>query len=431
MAAAVVVLSLLLFAVIPALLAARLSPAGGLRQHGAEPGKVRVSTRSALVVTQVALSLVLIVSAGLLVRSLWNGLKLDPGFNAHQPMLVVDFGPAMNSDVENMRLTEELRRRVEALPGVAGTTVALRVPFGLSGSGATHKVFAPQSAGADQEGATINYDPVGDRYFEILGTRILRGRAIDRHDVETGARVLVVNQQMAARFWPDQDVVGRRLRLDRADGEEYEVIGVAENGKYNDIQEDTMPYFFLPMQPQHYGEVEMAVKTATDPGALAMPFRQALRALNANAPIIDLVSLRDHVRQTLYVQQVTSRLIGALGLLGLVLVAVGIYGLMSFVVGKRTHEIGVRLALGSQRSAIFRLMLRYVLQLTLIGAVIGAAAAVVAGYYLRSLLVGVAPADLLVFSIATAVLLIMAFLAGLVPAMNAVRVDPIIALRAE
>jgi predicted permease len=337
----------------------------------------------------------------------------------------------MNQDAENVRLTSELRRRVEALPGVLGTSVALRVPFGLSGSGATHKVFVPQNLGADPEGATINYDPVADRYFEVLGTRILRGRSIERHDLETSARVVVVNQQMAARFWPNQDAVGRRLRLDRADGDEYEVVGVAENGKYNDIQEDTMPYFFLPMQPQHYGEVEMAVKTSTDPGALAMPFRQTLRALNPNAPIIDLVSMRDHVRQALYVQQVTSRLIGALGLLGLVLVAVGIYGLMSFVVSKRTREIGVRLALGSRRSAIFGLILRYVLQLTLVGTVIGVATAALTGRYLRSLLVGVAPADLLVYSVATAVLLSMAFLAALAPAISAVRVDPIIALRDE
>jgi ABC-type antimicrobial peptide transport system permease subunit len=185
------------------------------------------------------------------------------------------------------------------------------------------------------------------------------------------------------------------------------------------------------MQPQHYGEVEMAVKTTTDPGALAMAFRQTLRGLNVNAPILDLVSMRDHVRQALYVQQVTSRLISALGLLGLVLVAVGIYGLMSFVVGRRTREIGVRLALGAQRGTIFNLILRYVLQLTLMGAVIGAAGAVVAGRYLRSLLVGVAPVDLPVFFMAVAVLLVMAFLAALAPAVNAVRVDPMVALREE
>jgi putative ABC transport system permease protein len=345
-------------------------------------------------------------------------------------MLLVDFSPDLNRD-ESVRLTEELQRRVEALPGVTGTTVALRFPFGLSGSGMTHKVFVPQISGADSEGATINYAPVAARYFEVLGTRILRGRAIDRHDLETHARVLVINQQMAARFWANQDPVGQLLRLDKPDGQEYEVIGVAENGKYNDIQEATMPYFFLPMQPLDYGEVEMAIKTAADPASLAGPLRQALRALNPNAPIVQLVTLRDHMREALYIQSATSRLIGTLGMLGLVLVAVGVYGLMSFVVGKRTQEIGIRLALGSQRSAIFRLILRYALRLSVAGIVLGMAASFAAGRALRSLLVGVAPSDPIVLAIAATLLLSMTLMAALVPASKAVRVNPVVALRDE
>jgi predicted permease len=427
--AGTVVLSLFVFALVPALLATRLAPVAALKLRGSESGRLRAFTRSALVIGQVALSLVLVVSAGLLVRSLWNGLKLDPGFNAHQSMLVVDFSPDLNRD-ESVRLTEELQRRIEALPGVTGTTVALRVPFGLSGGGMTHKVYVPQAPG-EREGATINYAPVGARYFEVLGTRILRGRAIERHDLETQARVLVVNQQMAARFWPRLDPIGQLVRLDKPEGEEYEVIGVAENGKYNDIQEDTMPYFFVPMSPVDYGEVEMAVRTASDPAALAAPFRQALRALNPNAPIVELVTLRDHMREALYIQSATSRLIGTLGLLGLVLVAVGIYGLMSFVVGKRTQEIGVRLALGSQRGAIFRLILRYALRLGVAGIMLGVAASIAAGWALRSLLVGVAPSDPIVLVLGGAVLLVMAVVAALVPALKAVRVDPVVALRDE
>lgn len=431
MATVTVISSLFLFALIPALLATRLAPVTGLKLHGTEAGRLRVFARSTLVVSQVALLLVLVVCTGLLVLSFWNGLSLDPGFNAHQSMLIADFSPAMKSDAENVRLTEELRQRMEALPGVAGTTVALRVPFGLSGSGMTHKVFAAQNRGAERDGATINYAPVGDRYFEILGTRIVRGRAIDRHDLETHARLLVLNQQMAARLWPNQDPIGQLLRLDKPDGEEYEVIGVAENGKYNDIQEYPMPYFFIPMTPADYGEVEMAVKTSADPAALAMPFRRTLRSLNPNSAIVDLVTMRDHMREALYIQSATSRMIGSLGLLGLVLVAVGIYGLMSFLVGKRTQEIGVRLALGSQRSAIFRLMVRYVLQLATIGVLIGTAAAFAAGRALRGLLVGVGPGNVVVFASAILILLMMAFLAALLPAMKALRVDLVAALREE
>jgi putative ABC transport system permease protein len=430
-AVAAVAVSLLIFALAPAWLATRLNPVSGLRQRGAESGGTRGFSRNALVVVQVALSLVLVVSAGLLVRSLWKGLKLDPGFNAHQRMLVIDFGPDMRTQAEDVRLVQELRSRMEALPAVTGTTAALRVPFGLSGSGMTHKVFVARSLGSDREGATINYAPVADRYFEVLGTRILRGRPIERHDLELEARVAVVNQQMAARFWPDQDPIGKTMRLDQPGGEEYEVIGVAENGKYNEIQEDSMPYFFLPMKPYDYGETEMAISTNSDPRTLAVSFRQALRGLNPNAAILEMVTMREHMRQALYVQQVDSRLITALGLLGLVLVAVGLYGLMSFVVGKRTQEIGVRLALGSQRSAIFKLMVRYAVRLTVIGVILGTAGAIMAGHYLRTLLVGVAPLDPLVFTISIAVLLAITFAAALVPAMNAIRVDPVVALRDE
>lgn len=431
MAAVTVVVSLFLFALIPALLSTRLAPVTGLKLHGTEPGRARVFARSALVVSQVALSLVLVVCTGLLVLSFRNGLNLDPGFNAHQSMLIADFSPGMKSDAETVRIMQDLRQRLEALPGVTGTTLAQRVPFGMSFGGVTHKVFAAPSLGSEREGVPINYAPVGDHYFEILGTRIVRGRAIDRHDVESRSHVMVLNQQMAARFWPNQDPIGQLLRLDKPDGEEYEVIGVAEDGKYNDIQEDTMPYFFVPMSPSNYGEVALAVKTSGDPAALAMPFRQTLRSLNPNAPILDLVTMRDHIREALYIQSATSRMIGGLGLLGLILVAVGIYGLMSFLVGKRTQEIGVRLALGSQPSAIFRLMVRYVLRLAVMGVLLGTAAAIAAGRALRGLLVGVGPANAAVFAAAIVILLIMAFLAALLPAVNAMRVSPVVALREE
>lgn len=427
----VVVLSLLLFALIPALLATRLAPVEGLKLHNNQAGRVRVFTRSALVIGQVALSLVLAVCTGLLVASVWSGMRLNPGFNSQQSMLVADFGPDMKSAAENMRLTDEMRRRLEALPGVTGTTAALRVPFGLSGSGMTHKVFIPESLAADHQGVTLHYAPVADRYFEVLGTRLLRGRAIERHDLETQSRVLVINQQMAARFWPNQDPVGQQLRLDNPDGELYEIIGVAEDGKYNDIQEDTMPYFFLPMTANDYGEVEMAVRTSSDPSALAASFRQVLRALNPGAAIIELITMRDHIRQVLYVQDAASRLIGGLGLLGLLLAGVGIFGLMSFVVGRRTQEIGVRLALGSPRGSVFRLILHSVLRLTVVGVLIGIAGAIVAGRAIRGLLVGVGPADPTVFASAVLILLVMALVAALVPAINATRVDPAVALRDE
>ena len=432
-ASALAVASVFLFGMLPAILASRMMPAGELKQRSGQSAKARPAMRSALVIAQVALSVVLVVGAGLLVRSVLNGLALDPGFNAHQKMLVLDIAPDTGDTGKDMAFVKEARRRIEQLPGVVGTTVGMRVPFGMSGSGATHKIFVPGSLGTagDREGATINFDPVSDRFFEVLGTNILPGRPIDRHDMETNARVVVVNRQMAARFWPQGDAVGKRIRLEKIDGEEYEVIGVAEDGKYNDFQEDPMPYFFMPMRPDDYSEIAMAIKTTADPGTLASPVRKTLRDLNRTVAIVDLLTLRQHVGEALYYQRVMAGLIATLGLLGLLLAAVGIYGLMAFLVSRRTHEIGIRLALGAQRSAIFRLVVGHALTLTAIGAVIGAAGAVAAARLLRTLLLGVAPTDLATFSVGVTLLLVVAFAAALTPAAVATKVDPMVALRYE
>jgi predicted permease len=431
-ALAAAIASILVFGLVPALLAARTMPAGAMKQRGAQAGSSRPTARNILVVGQVALSLVLVVCAGLLIRSLWNALTLDPGFNAHQQMLVLDFTPEAGSTQQDQALVKEMRQRVEAIPGVAATSVGMRIPFGMSGSGMTHKVFVPGSlAASDRDGATINYDPVADNFFNVLGTRMVRGRAIDQHDLETDARVVVVNQQMAHRFWPNDDPIGKRLRLEKIDGDEYVVIGEAEDGKYNEFEEAPMPYFFLPMKPDDYGEVSMAIKATADAGGLATPVRQALRSLNSKSSILRLVTLHEHVRQELYGERVAAGLIGSLGSLGLLLAAVGIYGLMSFLVGRRMQEIGIRVALGAQRAGIFRLIIGRALLLASVGAAIGATGAFAATRLLKSMLVGVAPTDVLVFTAGVTVLLAVAFAAALVPAIVATKVDPMVALRYE
>jgi len=431
-AAALAVSSMFLFGMVPALLASRMMPAGELKQRGSQSTRVQPAMRSALVITQVALSLLVVVSGGLLVRSVLNGLALDPGFNAHQKMLVLEVSPTTRRSADDIRFVQNARRRIEQLPGVVATTVGMRLPFGLSGSGATHKVFVPGSLGGqDREGVTVNFDPVADRFFEVLGTRLLRGRAIDRHDLDSNARVVVINQQMATRFWPNEDAVGKRLRLEKIDGDPYEVIGVVEDGRYNDFQEDPMPYFFMPMISDDYGEVAMAVKTTADPGSLADPVRKTLRELNHDVAVLQIVSLREHVSQALYDERVMAGLIASLGGLGLLLAAIGIYGLLSFLVGRRTQEFGIRLALGAQRSGIFRLVIGHAVLLTLIGTLIGGVAALAATRMLRSLLVWIAPTDAVSFVAGVAVLFVVGLAAALTPAFSATRVDPMVALRYE
>jgi predicted permease len=307
----------------------------------------------------------------------------------------------------------------------------MRFPFGMSGGGATRKVFLGNLGSAGAEGATINFDPVGEGYFSVLGTRIVRGRAIEQHDLDVNAHVMVVNQAMANRFWPNGEPVGQRLRLGRSDGDEYEVIGLAEGGKYNDVREDRMPYLFLPMKSDEYGELAMAVKTSVDPEVLAPAVRRVLRELNRGVPIVSLVTLREHMREALYEERVMAELIGVMAGLGLLLAAVGIYGLMAFLVGRRIPEIGIRMALGAQRGGIFRLVIGQALRLTAIGTVIGIAGAIAAAQAVRSLLFGVAPADVFTIAVAVAVLAVVAFTAAAVPALGAAKVDPMVALRYE
>jgi len=426
--------SLFLFGLVPALQATNLGPVAVLKQSGAGTGAGRRTLKSALIVTQVALSLVMVVCSGLLARSVIKALALDPGFNAHQNMLIMELVPDFGTKSEegSKAFVREARQRLQALPGVTATTTAMRFPFGMSGSGATRKVFLPGNlASAGAEGATINFDPVGEGYFSVLGTRILHGRAIEQHDLDANAHVMVVNQSMANRSWPNGDPVGQRVRLQRADGDEYEVIGVAEDGKYNDVREDRMPYLFLPMKSDEYGELAMAVKASIDPEALAPAVRRVLRELSHDVPIISLVTLRAHMREALYEERVMAGLIGVMGGLGLLLAAVGIYGLMAFLVGRRTPEIGIRMALGAQRRGIFRLVIGHALRLTAIGTVIGVAGAIAAAQALRSLLFGIAPTDVFTIAIAVAVLAVVAFIAAAVPALSAAKVDPMVALRYE
>jgi putative ABC transport system permease protein len=413
----------------PAWQASRSAPAEFLKQRRLG-GSTRALARTTLVVAQVAVSLVLVVGAGLLVRSLLNSQAANPGFDAHQNMLVMEMVPGfgIKSEQGSREFVQEARRRIEALPGVAGTAAGMRIPFSLSGSGATRKVFLP---GGAESGIAVHYDPVSDRFFEMLGTRLLRGRAIDAQDLQTGAQVMVINRTMAQRFWPGQDALGKQLRLDKADGSLYQVVGEVEDAKSNELAEDPMPYLYTPMTSDDYSELVLMVKTNADPSAVATPVRQTLRELNGDVPIIYFATMREHMRLATEEQRTAAGLIVSLSGLGLLLAAVGLYGLTAFLVGRRTQEIGIRMALGAQRAAIFGLVIRHALLLTAVGTIVGAVAAVPATSALRALLFGVRPHDVGAFAIAAVVLAAVACGAALIPALRATRVDPMEALRYE
>ena len=424
-------LSVFAFGGIPATQGSAHSLAGALKHHG-RGVMARASVRSVLVVAQVAISLVLVVAAGLLVRSLMNAEAADPGFDAHQNMLVLDFAADFRTDQAYRAFVGEARRGIESIPGVRGTAVAMRIPFGLSGSGATLQVFFAGATGrAATEGIPVLFDHVSDSFFEMMGTRILRGRSIDAHDLQTDAHVMVINQTMAGRFWPGRNAIGESVRLEKADGARYQVIGIAEDCKNADYVESPLPYFYTPMGPGDYGELEMVVKTAADPSSVAGPVRRTLLSLDPGLTMVYFNTLREHVRMAIADERISAELVAALGALGLLLAAVGLYGLTSYLVGGRTQEIGIRMALGATRSSILRLVTFRTLALTSLGLAIGLVSAFGVAGLLRALLFGVTPHSFFVFAVATAVLASVAGAASFVPVLRATRINPTEALHYE
>ena len=423
--------SVFAFGVIPARRGSRTSLSETLKQQ-ARIATSRASARSLLVTAQVAISLVLVVAAGLLVRTLINVEVANPGFDAHQNMLLVDFAADYKTHEAYRASVDGTRRRIEALPGVLGTAVAMRIPFGLSGAGRREKVFVPGATGrAATEGVPIRYDPVGDKFFQMMGTGILRGRAIDEHDLQAGGRVIVINQMMSQRFWLLQNPIGQHVRLGKPEGDTYEIIGVAENCVNEDFLEPIEPYFYTPIGLGDYGELEMVVKTAANPSSVAPAVRRELLDLGHGLTIVYFNTLREHVRLAMAGEKISAELIASLGALGLLLAGVGLYGLMSYLAGSRTHEIGIRMALGAERRDVLLLVVGQGLKLAFVGVAIGILGALALTRFLSSLLYGVSPVDPLTFIGVSLVLTAVTFAACYIPARRAAKVDPMVALRYE
>jgi ABC-type lipoprotein release transport system permease subunit len=242
---------------------------------------------------------------------------------------------------------------------------------------------------------------------------------------------MVINRTMAQRYWPNQDPLGQYVRLQKAEGRRYEVIGVAQNCKNSDFVEASMPYFYTPMGLDDYGELEMVVKTGADPSSAAGLVRHTLRSLDQGLTIVYFKTLREHIRLAMADQEISAELIATLGALGLLLAAVGVYGLTSYLVGTRIREFGVRMALGATRASIIRLAMARALVSTSVGLVIGVASAFGVTGVLRALLFGISPHNVFVFAVAIAVLALVACAASFVPTFRATRVNPTEALHYE
>lgn len=417
----------------------KLDILGGLKSSDVSVGRQHgMLLRDVLVVAQVALSMVLLVGAGLFIRTLFRVEAIDPGFNAQQPMLLVDLVPGL-AGYEGAKLESyyhSLLNDMNALPGVAKSALAVRVPFGANGVGAQQEVLPPGVLPpAGQRGFPVNFTWVGPEYFGVIGTRLLAGRGFTDQDGPNSLVVAVVNQTLAKQLWPDGNAVGQPLdaisifdqQLRRP--ERYQVVGVVEDSKWNAMTERPRPILYLCLWQGADSEATLLLRTHADPALMVSTVRQELLRVDKNVPMLSATTLRDHVERTTKDERNRVVLSSAFGALGLLLSAAGIYGLFSYFVTQRTREIGLRIALGARQPTIMRWILARGFRLVIIGVAVGLTGATALARMLVSLLYAVRPFDPLALTGGMALLVAIAAIAIYVPARRASDVDPMDALR--
>lgn len=425
----------LMVGIVPAVRGSRANLNAVLHEGGRAltAGSARQRVRNTLVVAQLAGSLMLLIVAGLFVRSLQQAQRLDMGFDPANVLNVsMDPKEVGYDEARGKTFFRELETRVRALPGVYSAAYGVAVPLG----------YAHQSAGVTFEGQPpvggerppeLFYNLVDAPYFETLRIPILRGRGFSDADSETSSPVALVNEAMAKKFWPNQDPIGKRFSMVREPGQSLEVIGIAKDGRYNDPVDAPDPYFFVPLAQHYFPYRTLHVRTTVPPETLLPSVEQQIRALDSNLPIFDGRTMRQALNGVngYFMFQLGAGLAALLGLLGLTLAVVGVYGVISYAAGQRTQEIGIRMAMGAQRRDILGMVLRQGAGLVGIGVLVGLLAAAGLTRAISNLLVGVSPADPLTFASVSLLLAGVALTAVYIPAQRATRVDPLVALRHE
>jgi predicted permease len=420
---------------LPALRASRTDLTSVLREggRGTSEGGARQRARSVLVVAQVAVSLVLLVAAALFVRSVRSAESIDLGFDpSHVLNASVDVAQQGYDEARGRAFYTELLRRAKQLPGVESASLAYSVPLGYYNSAAYLEIEGqPPSTKARRPFAGFN--AVTPEYLQTIKPRLLKGRFIEPRDDQRGRPVAVINQYMASHYWPNQDPIGKRFRSTDLKNVWLEVVGVVQNGKQTGLFSDPAGYFYVPIEQDYRSLRALQIRAAGDPNALAPLVAREIRALDPDLPVFDVTSMERMIQgpNGFFLLRMGALFGGALGLLGLVLALVGVYGVVSYAASQRTQEIGVRMALGASRGDIMRLVLGRGLGLIAAGVGLGVASALSVSHLVANLLFNVSPFDPLTFIGVPLVLGVMALAASYVPAFRATRIDPAIALRAD
>jgi putative ABC transport system permease protein len=434
---AVTVVTVVLFGVAPALRAARVDLQDAVRD-GSRTTRTASSRRLAdgFVVVQFALSIVLLVGAGLLLRSLSNLMAVDPGFRAEN-VLVGRIAlpwldrPAVKNEDQARQFFARLAERVRTLPGVQRVGLSSSAPFSQGNRGRIFTIKGREPAKGEPS-LVAEVRSVTPGYFAAVGTALRRGRVLDETDTQTSPPVVVVDETLARRFWPDGNAVGQQLRLgDDADAPWRAIVGVVASVKHGELGADAARYVYEPQAQRPGMQMDLVVRTASDPAGMTETIRREIRSLDASLPFYEVHTLREAVEQSVGTRRLTARLLLSFAAAALLLAAVGIYGVMALGVSQRRHELGIRLALGASRLDVLTLVLGRGMRLVLLGVAIGLAGAMGVTQYLGSLLFQVRSFEPAIVAGVTIVLVGVALVACFIPARRATATDPLTTLRQQ
>jgi predicted permease len=421
----------IVFGIAPALRATRVNVSDALKQTGRSVTGSRSALGKSLLVVQVAVSLMLLVGAGLFLRTLHNLRHVDIGFNP-QNLLLFRINPALNRYDEKRQLAmyHQLLERIAAVPGVQA--VALSNPALLSGSVNGTSIYVRgrvYPTGQRDLNNNINRLVVSPNFFEMMGIPVVLGRGFSPRDNETAPKVAVINEAAAKKYFPNENPVGQRYGSSVENSSQLEIIGVLRDAKYNSVREPAPPTMYVPYLQARPSSAVIEVRTAGDPASVTGGVREAVRQIEPNLPMMDVSTQLEQVERRFAQEKIFAQAYTMFGGLALLVASIGLFGLMSYAVSRRTNEIGIRMALGAQRGAVMRQVLVESMVLVAIGITIGVAGAVAAGRFISTLLFGLAPTDVLTLAAATALMIVVSALAGFLPARRASRVDPMVALR--
>ena len=423
------------FGLAPSLQATRPNLTTVLKDTSAQGGAAKARLRSVLVVAQIAISLVVLIAAGLVVRTLQRLQTMNPGFNPQNALTMsFDLGLQGYDDARGEQFYRQLQERLQSLPGVEAAAVSNYIPLSLNYN-SRYAYVEGKPAERGENAPTAMNASAGPDYFKTMGTPIVSGREFTAQDEEKTEKVVIVNETFVRRLMPElqttADAIGKRISSHGPTGPWRRIVGVAQAGRYFNIAEEPRPFFWTPMSQDYQSNGTLVVRTRGNPEALFGPVRSQVQSLDPNLPLFDVKTLTEHMQFALFPSKVAATVLGVFGLVALLLSAIGVYGITSYAVAQRTHEIGIRLALGAQLRDVLRLVLAHGLKLTIIGAAIGLFGAYLATRAITSVLYGVSATDPLTFGLVSFLLIGVALIASYVPARRATKVEPLTALRNE